>query len=336
MEKEALWAILHNAFLDGNNRHILALLEEKADPEELLGLSFAGWKARLPMLGEDAIGRLVAMAKEADPEKTAEYMYKRQIRMVGFYDEEYPHYLRNIDNPPPFLYLIGAEINESALHIAMVGSRTCTEYGKKAAFELASELSRNGVCIVSGLARGIDAASHGGALESAGGTIISEFPLSAKPLKWHFPMRNRIISGLSDGLVVVEAGRRSGSLISAELALEQGKEVFAVPGSIFAETSVGCNNLLRDGAKLVAEVSDILDEFGVEGVEAPKKVQVEEMDLSEDERTVLQYITAEPIDIDELGYLSKMAVPKLMNALSLLEIEGLVKQLAGRKYMRLG
>lgn len=366
MEKEALWAILHNAFLDGNNRHILALLEEKADPEELLGLSFAGWKARLPMLGEDAIGRLVAMAKEADPEKTAEYMHKRQIRMVGFYDEEYPHYLRNIDNPPPFLYLIGAEINESALHIAMVGSRTCTEYGKKAAFELASELSRNGVCIVSGLARGIDAASHGGALESAGGTIavlgtgvdkiypgenrrlaedilahprgtiISEFPLSAKPLKWHFPMRNRIISGLSDGLVVVEAGRRSGSLISAELALEQGKEVFAVPGSIFAETSVGCNNLLRDGAKLVAEVSDILDEFGVEGVEAPKKVQVEEMDLSEDERTVLQYITAEPIDIDELGYLSKMAVPRLMNSLSLLEIEGLVKQLAGRKYMRLG
>lgn len=240
MEKEALWAILHNAFLDGNNRHILALLEEKADPEELLGLSFAGWKARLPMLGEDAIGRLVAMAKEADPEKTAEYMYKRQIRMVGFYDEEYPYYLRNIDNPPPFLYLIGAEINDSALHIAMVGSRTCTEYGKKAAFELASELSRNGVCIVSGLARGIDAASHGGALESAGGTIavlgtgvdkiypgenrrlaedilahprgtiISEFPLSAKPLKWHFPMRNRIISGLSDGLVVVEAGRRSG------------------------------------------------------------------------------------------------------------------------------
>lgn len=103
------------------------------------------------------------------------------------------------------------------------------------------------------------------------GTIISEFPLSAKPLKWHFPMRNRIISGLSDGLVVVEAGRRSGSLISAELALEQGKEVFAVPGSIFAETSVGCNNLLRDGAKLVAEVSDILDEFGVEGVEAPQK-----------------------------------------------------------------
>lgn len=366
MEKEAWWAILHNAFGDGNNRHILALLEDKTDVEELFALSLAGWKTKLPALGDDTAARLSALTKESDPQKTEEYMRKRNIRLIGFYDEEYPFYLRNIDNPPPFLYVMGAEINDEALHIAMVGSRTCSEYGKKAAFELAKSLSVNGVCVVSGLARGIDGASHAGALEGSGGTIavlgtgvdkiypgenrtlasdilahpkgtiISEFPLSAKPLKWHFPLRNRIISGLSDGLVVVEAGRKSGALISAEIALEQGKEVFAVPGSIFAETSVGCNNLLRDGAKLVAEVEDILDEFGVEEIKKQKIPTEEELDLSEDERSVLQYITAEPIDIDELGYLTKFKVPRLMNALGLLEIEGLVKQLAGRKYVRLG
>ena len=109
-----------------------------------------------------------------------------------------------------------------------------------------------------------------------------------------------------------------------------------MPGSIFAETSVGCNNLLKDGAKLVSEVEDILDEFGMEEVKKPQIPDPEDMDLSEDEQTVLKHITAEPIDIDELGYLTKLAVPRLMNALSLLEIEGLVKQLAGRKYMRLG
>lgn len=361
-----MWAILHNAFGDGNNRHILALLEEKADAEELFGLSFAAWKKRLPALDDEVAARLNALSREADPQKTEEYMKKRDIRMIGFYDDEYPLYLRNIDNPPPFLYAMGAQINNEALHIAMVGSRTCSEYGKKAAFELAKGLSLNGVCVVSGLARGIDGASHAGALEGAGGTIavlgtgvdkiypaenrilaadilshpkgtiISEFPLSAKPLKWHFPLRNRIISGLSDGLVVVEAGVKSGALISAELALEQGKEVFAVPGSIFAETSVGCNNLLKDGAKLVSEVEDILDEFGMEEIKKPWILDLEDMDLSDDEQTVLKHITAEPIDIDELGYLTKLDVPRLMNALSLLEIEGLVKQLAGRKYMRLG
>lgn len=366
MEKEAQWAILHNAFGDGNNRQILALLQEQADAEELLELSFAAWKSKLPALGDDTIARLVALARESDVNKTAEYIIKRNIRMVGFYDDNYPVYLRNIDNPPPFLYLIGAELNEKDLHIAMVGSRTCSEYGKKAAFELAKSLSLNGVKVISGLARGIDAAAHAGALEMSGGTIavlgtgvdkiypsenrqlandilshpngvlLSEFPLSAKPLKWHFPLRNRIISGLADGLVVVEAGVKSGALISAELALEQGKEVFAVPGSIFADTSVGCHNLLRDGAKLVATVEDILDEFGVENAKEPESTPLEEIELSADEQEVLKYITAEPIDIDELGYLTKMAVPRLMNALSLLEIAGLIKQLAGRKYMRLG
>jgi len=366
MEKEALWAILHNAFGDGNNRQIMLLLERKNDAEELLSLSFAGWKEKIPGISDDLAARLTKAAQSADPAKTTEYMAKRKIRMVNFYEENYPIYLRNIDNPPPILYCIGAPFYDENLRIAMVGSRKCTEYGKKAAFELAKSLSLNNVCVVSGLARGIDGAAHAGALEGSGGTIavlgtgvdkiypaenrnlaneilahpkgliISEFPLSSQALPWHFPLRNRIISGLADGLAVVEAGLKSGALISAELALEQGKEVFAVPGSIFNEASIGCHNLLKDGAKLVTNADDILEEYGLECEAVAPKAAVEEMDLSDDEKLVLGYITAEPISVDELGYVTKLSVSRLMGALSLLEINGLVKQLAGRMYLRLG
>ena len=367
MEKEALWAIIHNAFGDSSSRQLLALLEKNSDPEELLSFSAAAWREKIPGINEDLLGRLLQAAKAADPNKTEEYMRKRHIKMLNFYEEGYPIYLRNIDNPPPLLYYMGAEFDDEILRIAMVGSRQCSEYGKKAAFELAKELSLNGVCIVSGLARGIDGTAHAGALEGSGGTIavlgtgvdkiypgenrqlandilahpkgtiISEFPLSSKPLPWHFPLRNRVISGLADGLAVVEAGVKSGALISAELALEQGKEVFAVPGSIFSESSVGCLNLLRDGAKLLATVDDVLEEYGVEYQPSEKKEpDLEELELSDDELKVLEHIGSEPISVDELGYLTKLTVPRLMSALSMLEIDGLVKQLAGMKYLRLG
>lgn len=368
MEKEALWAILHNGFGDGSNRQLMVLLEKKNDPAELLSLSAAGWREKIPGINDDLLNRLLQASKTADPAKTAEYMQKRHIKMLNFYEEDYPIYLRNIDNPPPLLYYIGEKFHDEDLRIAMVGSRNCSEYGRKAAFELAKELSLNGVCIVSGLARGIDGASQAGALEGSGGTIavlgtgvdkiypaenrqlandilahpkgtiVSEFPLSAKPLPWHFPLRNRIISGLSDGLAVVEAGVKSGALISAELALEQGKEVFAVPGSIFSENSVGCLNLLRDGAKLMATADDVLEEYGMECLPKEKKPapKIEEQELSADEALVLKHIGAEPISIDELGYLTKLQVPRLMSALSMLEINGLVKQLAGMKYLRVG
>ena len=213
------------------------------------------------------------------------------IEEISIKNNEYPNQLKNIYDPPAKLYVLGNRSILNQKNFAIVGSRKATEYGKKVAMQISKELSENGLNIVSGLARGIDSYAHLGAIYAkgkttavlgsgidiiypkenfflaekiinTGGAIISEYPIGTKPMKINFPARNRIISGISEGLLVVEAKKKSGTLITVDFALEQGKEVFAVPGDINREQSEGCNLLIKDGANVVTSSQDIIYVIG--------------------------------------------------------------------------
>ena len=222
-------------------------------------------------------------------ERELELINKYGCQVLTLYDDAYPQHLKVIDVPPLVLYIKGELTPEDSLSISLVGSRNAKDYGRKVSYQLSYQLAQRGLTVVSGLARGIDTSAHRGALEAGGrtlavmgnglgviypasnrdfvkkieasGALISEFPIGVKPKPGNFPRRNRIISGLTLGTVVVEASNRSGALITARLAAEQGREVFAVPGEIFSELSAGTHRLINDGAKLVNNVDDLLNEL---------------------------------------------------------------------------
>ena len=297
--------------------------------------------------------------------KVEAYLHQNQIHILLYNNPSYPTLLKEIHQPPALLYWKG-NFAPSDLNIAIVGSRKADHYGLSTAEQLGSQLSKAQVCVVSGLARGVDAQAHRGALEGTGGTIavqgcgidqiyprenrklaeqilahergciLSEFPLGSPPLGWHFPLRNRIISGLSQGVVIVQAAVKSGAFITVETALEQGRDVFAVPGQINNPLSAGPNRFLQEGARLITSSADILDEYGQESSFAAADTPAAAMTLTKEEDQVLQYVTAEPITIEELAYLSRLSMAELMPILSMLELYGLIQQMIGRKYIRVG
>ena len=297
-------------------------------------------------------------------------------------DEAYPPLLREIHDPPIALYVRGDLVRASRQPcLAIVGSRRCSTYGLNAAQSLARDLAANGLTIVSGLARGIDAAGHRGALEADGltiavvgtglettyprehkkleeeiiahGAVISEFPLGTPPLPQNFPYRNRILSGLGFGVMIIEAAEHSGSLITARLAYEQGREVFAVPGNITSQTSFGPNFLIKDGAKLVQHWRDVVEELPREikerilgvnwGVkkngedESPSNVQplFEAVALTDSERKILDLLTADaPSHIDQLLLASGINQSEMASALLSLEMKDRIKQLPGKSFIK--
>lgn len=293
-------------------------------------------------------------------------------------DGSYPYLLREIADPPVTLYVKGEwQACFDAPCIAVVGSRRCSTYGENAALMLARDLAEKGVCIVSGLARGIDSAAHRGAIEAggktvavlgtgidniypkenaklverildAGGAVVSQFPLETPPLRDNFPYRNRIISGLSLGVLIVEASERSGSLITARLAMEQNREVFAVPGNITSRNSFGTNYLIKSGAKLVQQWQDVATELPAEiaalmlppviekASEAPaRQTELLPADLTGAERKVYMLLTADaPAHFDILIEACGLPVGELSTALLGLEIRDLVRALPGRCYAR--
>lgn len=299
-----------------------------------------------------------------------------QAQVITLADEIYPPLLREIYDPPIVLYVKGdltAALSQPG--IAVVGSRRCSTYGTNAANFLARELAAHGVTIISGLARGIDGAAHRGALEAGGktvgvigtgmdvnypkehkklseeiaasGAVVSEFPLSTPPLAQNFPYRNRVISGLCLGVLIVEAAEHSGSLITARLANEQGREVFAVPGNITSQTSFGPNYLIKDGAKLVQHWRDVVEEFpqslkaSVLGVKqapinaTPAQPSFEEVALSPQEQKVLALLTADVAShIDELLLSSGLSSPELVSALLGLEMKDRIKELPGKCFVK--
>lgn len=269
-------------------------------------------------------------------------------------DATYPSLLKNLADPPLALYVRGSLLPQDDLALAIVGTRKATPYGRDAAAWFARQLAQQGVTIVSGLAHGIDGAAHRSTLAAGGrtiavlgcgidrvyppdhaelarqiaqqGALISEFPLGSKPEAHHFPRRNRIISGLALGVLVVEAPEKSGALITAVQAAEQGRDVFAVPGAIFSAASSGTNRLIQDGAKLVITVEDILDELNLaqRNVEA-RAVTRQIVPTGQEEPALLRYLNAQPVPVDELVRQSGLPTAEVLSTLTVLELQGYIE-----------
>lgn len=303
---------------------------------------------------------LLSTRTQVDLEAEVERATQLGIDLICIEDEHYPPLLRQIAQPPPLLYIRGnfGVLDESAL--AVVGTRSPTSYGKEATRRVVHDLAGAGMTIVSGLALGIDSIAHRVALEAGGrtlavlgsgvdvpypernsrlaqdiienGALISEYPLGTKPTPANFPPRNRLISGLSLGTLVVEAGTRSGALITVTFALEQGRDVFAVPGSIFSRTSVGPHRLLRDGAGLVTGAQDILEALNWDVVTLQQEAK---QSLPDDptEALLLELIAYEPRHIDELSRVSNLPVAMISATLAMLELKGLIRQAGAMQYV---
>ncbi|MCE5234693.1 MAG: DNA-processing protein DprA [Clostridiaceae bacterium] len=302
-------------------------------------------------------------AKESYIDSCLNYLEKHDIKTALFDDENYPELLRHIHNPPPVLFVKGTLKSGIALPLAIIGSRKCTNYGKKMAFSLASELVGAGACVVSGLAYGIDAQSAAGALSveesdyptiavlgcgvdivypkenealydkiAERGAVVSEFLPGTKPHPSNFPRRNRIISGMSRGLVVVEAASRSGTSITANYALEQGRDVFAVPGRVTDPMSEGTNRMIADGAaKLTLCAADVLEEYGLGAYVAAARAEKKE-ELTGEQKTVYDLLKAGERSFDELSELTGIPIGTLNSTLTELEFSGIIKQSPGRVY----
>jgi len=300
-------------------------------------------------------------------ERELKLMSRKEINYITRDDTDYPNHLKNIFDAPNVLYIRGKWTAKDNYSISIVGSRKASLYGKVAAQRLAKDLAKEGITIISGMARGIDTIAHKGALSGKGrtvavlgsgldviyppenknlmskicqqGAVFSEFPLGTKPLRQNFPMRNRIIAGLSLGTVVIEAGIKSGALITAYQALDQGKEIFAVPGNINSLTSKGTNCLIKKGAKLVESITDIIEELQSKlkpliNISNPIKEKKEEIrTIAED--ILLQHLSFEPQHIDALVAKSGISAQKISSILLQLEVDEIVKQLPGRMFIKL-
>lgn len=340
---------------------IKALLERFGSPKRIFKAS------RRELARVDGIGeRLAELIKETDVQEKVQRELKLieelNASIVTITDQSYPKNLRQIFDPPPLLYVRGDLHMRDDLAISMVGSRLTSHYGRMITERIAGDLASHGVTIVSGMARGIDSAAHRGALSVGGrtiavlgcgvdivyprenrhlseeiiahGAIISEFPLSTPPDGVNFPRRNRIISGLSLGVVVVQANSRSGSLITAGLALEQNRDVFAVPGNVGMAGSRGTNRLIKQGAKLIESAEDILEEvlprFQHQGLE-PEDWNPS---LEEEEERVFSLLEDEPIHIDSIIAQTRMSASRISTILLQLELKGLIQQLSGKRFVK--
>jgi DNA processing protein len=314
-----------------------------------------------PGMSPSAAERLLDPAAEAVDDDLS-LMEKLGVHLITRFDPSYPSLLRQIFDPPALLYVRGnlEEIDPCA--VGIVGSRRCSSYGRHMAERLASDLAAAGVTVVSGLARGVDTAAHTGVLAAGGrtvavlgsglgrvypsenrhladrivasGAVVSEFPMMEGPDAWHFPARNRVISGWCQGVCVVEAPASSGALITAEFAVEQGRDVFAVPGPVNDPRSRGAHALIRDGALLVEDAQDILAALGVFTATSDPQLTLPDPALTEDEQALLRHLGPQPRTVDDL--IAETAIPtaRVSAALMLLELKGLSRKCAGTSYVR--
>ena len=347
------------------------LVAHFGSPEKVLAASSPNLTA-VASLRKESLAALSGEGRQHLEElanKEIERAAEKNIAIIPCDDPLYPALLKNIHDPPVVLYVLGAPELLTCRGVGIVGSRAATHYGKDIAQQMAGSLSRQGFTIISGLALGIDTAAHNGALAAEGktiavlgcgldivyppsnhnlykriasaGAVVSEYPLGTKPDSFRFPARNRIISGLSLGIVVVEAANRSGSLITASHALEQGREVFAVPGRIDSVKSAGTHTLLQQGAKLVHSINDIVEEFpanvfqqSVEEAGMEEDEQVFFENLSQEEAELFEFIGVYPRTFDEIIKDSGFTAQRINEVLLLLELKGMVQTLPGKSYQR--
>jgi DNA processing protein len=321
------------------------------------------------LTGLRGVGPILAGAvRGLDAERVGEEEERRAralgIAILTLDDQDYPERLRLIPDPPRVLYRLGALLPQDGAGIAVIGARAATAYGRTVAERLGRDLAAAGVTVVSGLARGIDGCAHRGALAGGGrtvavlgtgldrvyppeherlaaavaasGALLSEFPLGSEPEPWHFPLRNRVISGLARGVVVVEAAARSGALGTADMALEQGREVFAIPGPITSPTSAGTNRLIRQGAGLVEGARDVIESFPdlAARLSAADAEPAALAGLSDPERRLLRAIGSAPLPIDDIIRVSPAPAAATAALLTALELKGLVRQHPGKIFAR--
>jgi len=340
------------------------LIEHFETPENLWHADEAEIR-KLPGIGSEISSRLVDRELKKNADLIMDSINKSNIDIITIMDERYPEYLRNIYDPPMVLYVKGRVIPDE-MAIAIVGSRKASSYGLQMAESIAYELASRGICVISGMARGVDTYAHRGALRaksrtiavlgcgtdvvypsengeladniSKSGALVSEYIPGTPPLQQNFPARNRIISGISTGVVVVEANERSGSLITANFALEQGREVFAVPGNVNSTTSRGANRLIREGAKIVTCLEDILEELrlakaykGINNVSCEnKKVKDVPENLDENEKGIYCCLADGPMHIDIIAQKSGLGTAVVNSVLIIMELKGMIEQMPGK------
>ncbi|MEW5895699.1 MAG: DNA-processing protein DprA [Candidatus Omnitrophota bacterium] len=340
---------------------------------EKFGSAQAVWKqrsaetlCRTEGFGRDLADHVLNFDMRMFLENESALIEKFRISIVTLFDDFYPPFLKEISCPPMVLYVMGRKEFLPEPGIAIVGSRRASYYGISVARMLAGDLARAGVTVISGMARGVDTAAHAASLEAGGktiavlgsglaclypkeneklarmisgnGCVISEFPMSAGPSARHFPRRNRVISGLSRGVVVVEAASRSGALITAECALEQGREVYAVPGKVGHPQAFGVNALIQQGAKLVMSAHDIFEDLQMTGAAVDDGVECKDdwlSGLSRGERDVLALLSDEPLHIDEVIEKTSLNQQGVLSMLSQWECLGRVKRLPGQYFVKL-
>lgn len=345
--------------------HIKHLLLQYFGTPESIWRANAKELTKVPFINATIYGQILNDDARRRSEEILKELSIFNIDLVGYNDPSYPVKLREIYDPPVALYIKGKLIADEPM-IAVVGSRKADSYGRDVAHMLAYEIANCGITVVSGMARGIDSFAHSGAINAGGrtaaitgcgldtvyppenkkmstviertGVLISEYPPGMSPLPPNFIARNRIISGLSSGVLIVQAGRKSGSLITANYALEQGREVFAVPGNITSRNSAGTNALIRDGAKIVTHISDILEELGPafagygaeESDEKFKKTNYP--NLSKEEKMIVNCLESGRMSLDMLSDETGIKITELNRLLLFLEMKGLICQFPGRKY----
>jgi len=313
-------------------------------------------------LSEKNVADLSAKRNTLDPLALPDQLRTKGISFFTWLDDAYPRYLKEIAQPPPVLYCKGSITAEDDLAVAIVGTRNVTAYGKQITQDTAEYLARNGVTVVSGLARGVDGLAHHSAIEAGGrtiavlgsgvdiiyppehrklaeriqehGAIVSDYAPGTKPDGINFPPRNRIISGLSRGTIVIEAGEKSGALITAKFAVEQDREVFAVPGSVLSPMSRGTNDLIGEGAIPMTNPKAVLDALRIE--EGSRVVNSKEPELNDIERTVLRVLGQDSLHIDDICVRMDLSVERLTVALTMMELKGLVVREQGMVYRQTG
>jgi DNA processing protein len=337
---------------------LAALLSVCGTPE-------AAWRASIHDLQSARLDRrtlesLLLARRQIDPEQEWRRAQQAGVQVLTWDDPDYPELLRQMDDSPPVLYVKGELLTIDQLAVALVGTRRASAYGREVAHKLGAELAQNGVTVVSGLALGVDAVAHKAALDAGGrtvavlgsgvdqvyplqhrtlaaqlmqqGALVSEYPLGTRPEANNFPPRNRIISGLSRAVVIVEAGVRSGALITANYAAEQGREVFAVPGNILSPASAGCNDLIRQGATPLLATSDLLEFLKLASWDAQQTARLVPPDPAEER--LLSHFTGEPFHIDDLVRQSNMTTAEVSSLLAMMELKGLVRQASPFSYVR--
>lgn len=358
MDEKAYWIALNKVAGIGAVR-MAALLAACGSAE-------AAWRASIHELKAAGLDRrtlenLLQARREMDVGAELERVHKAGVQVITLDDADYPVNLRQIDAPPPLLYVRGTLEPSDSWAIGIVGTRRASIYGREVAHTLSRDLAASGITVVSGLALGVDTVAHKSALESSGrtiavlgsgvdqiyppdnrglaqaiienGALVSEYPLGTRPDASNFPPRNRIISGLSRGVVIVEAGNRSGALITANFAAEQGRDVFAVPGNILHPGSSGCNMLIQQGAIPLLGVQDIFNHLNFEQERSHQAARAV-IPADPEEAALLAHLNSEPLHLDDIVRQSTLPAPQVAGLLTMMELKGLVRQVGTLSYVR--